>query len=165
VSIKEIIRLFVVFLVAHLIAYLVAGAVAINFFYTGFWDGPAPLYRPFLRTMVEPELWRHAEIWQIPGQIIRALLMALVLLPVAVRLKEMTVGIRCLFFFGLLFIFTHLAAAAPSPANIEGFIYMRPEFVQAAFWRGQAEMVLYSLLAGFLMARFMFKTRRKKKVS
>jgi hypothetical protein len=159
INVRQALRLALVFVGAHLAAYLVAGMIAIQFFYPGFWDGPTPLFQPFLRTMNEPELWSHAVLWQFPGQIARALLMALVLLPIAAKLQELTFGRRFLFLGGLLFFYTHLLAAAPSPANIEGFIYMRPEFVRAAFWRCQPEMVLYALLAGFLMARFLFKRK------
>lgn len=38
---------------------------------------------------------------------------------------------------------------------------MRPEFVNAFFLKGQIEMIMHSLLAGFLISRFMIKKGAK----
>jgi hypothetical protein len=130
-------------------------------FYKPFWEGPNPLYAPFMRTMSDPNLWEQATAWQIPGQLLRGLLMALAISPILPKLEEISFARRYAFIAGLFFVFAHLAASAPSPANIEGAIYMRPEFVTPAFWACQPEMIAHSLLAGFLVARFMFKRARQ----
>ena len=153
----KFIRVSVVFVLSHTLSYLIVGAIAYQLFYKPFWEGPNPLYAPFLRTMADPALWEQAMAWQIPGQLLRGLLMALVLIPVLPKLEEISFTQRYVFIAGLFFVFTHLAATAPSPANIEGAIYMRPEFVLPAFWACQPEIIAHSLLAGFLIAKFMFK--------
>jgi hypothetical protein len=151
------IRFGLVFILSHTFSYLIVGAIAFQMFYKPFWEGPNPLYAPFLRTMADPTLWEQAMAWQIPGQLLRGLLMALAISPILPKLEEISLARRYAFIAGLFFVFGHLAASAPSPANIEGAIYMRPEFVMPAFWACQPEMIAHGLLAGFLIARFMFK--------
>ena len=47
----------------------------------------------------------------------------------------------------LFFVLLHLAAAAPSPSNLEGIVYMRPELIGVVpFLLTQPEMLLQSLL-------------------
>ena len=54
---------------------------------------------------------------------------------------------RVLVLFVLFFVLLHLAAAAPSPSNLEGIVYMRPELIGVLpFLLTQPEMVLQSLL-------------------
>jgi hypothetical protein len=159
---RKYIRLALVFILSHTFSYLIVGAIAYPLFYKPFWEGPNPLYAPFLRTMATPALWEQAMAWQIPGQLLRGLLMALVLIPVLPKLAEISFARRYAFIAGLFFVFTHLAATAPSPANIEGAIYMRPEFVLPAFWACQPEIIAHSLLAGGLIAKFMFKPVKRE---
>ncbi len=83
--------------------------------------------------------------------------MALALVPILPKLEEISFARRYAFIAGLLFIFAHLAASAPSPGNIEGALYMRPEFVSQGFWASQPEMIAHSLFAGLLIAKFMVK--------
>jgi len=158
---KQYIRFTIIFILAHLISYLVMGGISYQLFYKPFWEGQNPLFAPFMRTIIEPELWKHTTVWQIPGQILRGLLMSIVLYPVLNKIIELSFIRRYLFIGGLLYIFAHFASSAPSPANIEGFIYMRPEFVNAFFLKGQPEMIMYSLFAGFLISRFMIKKETK----
>ena len=155
------IRLAIVFVLSHTFSYLIVGAIAFQLFYKPFWEGPSPLYAPFMRTMSEPALWEQAMLWQIPGQLLRGLLMALAISPVLFKLDEISFARRYAFIAGLFFVFGHMAASAPSPANIEGALYMRPEFVAQGFWLSQPEIIAHSLLAGFLIARFMFKPAKR----
>ena len=155
------IRLAIVFVLSHTLSYLIVGAIAYQLFYKPFWEGPSPIYAPFMRTMAEPALWEQTMLWQIPGQLLRGLLMALAISPVLSKLEEISFARRYAFIAGLLFLFAHLAASPPSPGNIEGAIYMRPEFVVQGFWVSQPEMIAHSLLAGFLIARFMFKPAKR----
>lgn len=157
---RKYLRAAIVFVLGHTISYLIVGAIAYQLFYTPFWEGPAPLYAPFLRTMADPDLWQQAMTWQIPGQLLRGLLMALALFPILPKLEELSFARRYAFIAALFFVFAHLAASAPSPGNIEGALYMRPEFVIPAFWASQPEMIAHSLFAGFLTARWMFGSRR-----
>ncbi len=158
-------RLALSFIVGHTISYLIVGAIAYPLFYKPFWEGPNPLYAPFVRTMADPALWEQAMAWQIPGQLLRGLLMALALVPILPKLEETSLARRYAFIAGLLFVFAHLAASATSPGNIEGALYMRPEFVSAGFWASQPEMIAHSLLGGFLIARFMVKPVKRGQLS
>ena len=155
------IRSGLVVILSHTFSYLLVGAIAYQLFYRPFWEGPNPLYAPFLRTMADPPLWEQAMTWQIPGQLLRGFLMALAISPILPQLEEISLARRYAFIAGLFFVFAHLAASAPSPSNIEGALYMRPELVTPAFWVSQPEMIAHSLLAGFLIARFMFKPAKQ----
>lgn len=47
----------------------------------------------------------------------------------------------------LIYVTTSLAAGAPSPSNIEGLIYMRPEVIGLKpFLLTQPEMIVYSIV-------------------
>jgi hypothetical protein len=155
------IRLAVVFILSHTFSYVIVGAIAYQLFYKPFWEGPSPLYATFMRTMADPTLWAQAMTWQIPGQILRGLLMALAISPILPKLEETSIARRYAFIAALLFVFAHMAASDPSTGNIEGAIYMRPEFVAQGFLPSQPEMIAHSLLAGFLIARFMFKPAKQ----
>src|SRR5688572_16578353 len=128
-SAKPYIRFVLVIIAAHTIAYLFAGGIAYQFITKELWYGENPLLASYLRTPGNAELWNYAMIWQIPGQLLRALLIGLVLLPLYSSLKEWSGLKKFLFFGSLLLVLTHLSAAAPSPANIEGVVYLRPEFI------------------------------------
>ncbi len=158
-------RLALAFILGHTVSYLIVGAIAYPLFSKPFWEGPNPLYAPFVRTMAEPALWEQAMAWQIPGQLLRGLLMAFVFIPLLPKLEEISLTRRYAFVAGLLFVFAHLAASAPSPGNIEGALYMRPEFVTVGFWPSQPEMIAYSLFGGFLIARFMVKSVKRAPAS
>ncbi len=162
---RRYLRLVLAFILGHTLSYLIVGAIAYPLFYKPFWEGPNPLYAPFIRTMATPGLWEQAMAWQIPGQLLRGLLMALVFIPLLSKLEELSLLRRYVFIAGLLFVFAHLAASAPSPGNIEGALYMRPEFVTAGFWASQPEMIAHSLFGGFLIARFMVKPAKQAKAS
>lgn len=158
---KKYIRLVLVFITSHTFSYLIVGTIAYQLFYKPFWEGPNPLYAPFLRTMATPALWEQAMTWQIPGQLLRGLLMALVFIPILPALAGISFARRYAFIAGLYFVFAHLAASAPSPGNIEGALYLRPEFVTAGFLPSQPEMIAHSLLAGFFITKFMFKSAQQ----
>ncbi|MBK6526009.1 MAG: hypothetical protein IPG07_10970 [Crocinitomicaceae bacterium] len=156
-SVKQRIRFVIVVIIAHTIAYLFSGGIAYQFITKPLWEGSDSLLASYLRTPGNEELWGFAMIWQIPGQVLRSLLMGLVFLPLFSSLKTWTFFKKFLFMSSLLFVLTHLAAAAPSPANIEGLVYMRPEFVALGFIKMQPEMILYSIIAGILFSKFAYK--------
>jgi hypothetical protein len=161
---KPYFRFVFVIIAAHTLAYLFAGGIAYQLITKELWEGESPLLSKYLRTPGNEELWNFAMIWQIPGQLVRALLIGLVLLPLYSSLKEWSGLKTFLFFSGLLFVLTHLSSAAPSSANIEGLVYMKPEFIQLGFIKMQPEMILYSVIAGLIFSKFAFKRERKKKL-
>ncbi len=144
-------------IIAHTIAYLFAGGVSYQLITKDLWEGENPLLSTYLRTPGNEELWNFAMVWQIPGQLVRAFLIGLVLLPLHSTLEKWSNLKTFLFISGLLFVLTHLSAAVPSPANIEGLVYMRPEFIQLGFIKMQPEMILYSIIAGLLFSKFAYK--------
>ena len=87
--------------------------------------------------------------------------MALAISPMLIKLEEISFARRYAFIAGLFFVFAHLAASAPSPGNIEGALYMRPEFVSQGFLPNQPEMIAHSLLAGFLIGKFMVRPAKR----
>ncbi|MFP4006248.1 MAG: hypothetical protein ACLFUR_06020 [Candidatus Hadarchaeia archaeon] len=82
--------------------------------------------------------------------------MSVVLYPILDSLGELSFALRFAFFAGLMFIYTDLASAAPF-INIEGFVYLKKQYVQKeAFWKIELEMVIYSILFGLLAAWLLF---------
>ena len=154
---KEHIRFIFVIILAHTFAYLVAGGLSYQLVTKPLWEGQTPLLSAYLRTPGNPHLWNFAMTWQIPAQLLRSLLLGLVLLPLSDTLKQWNALKRFSFLSALFFVFTHIAAAAPSPANLEGLVYVKPEFVKLGFFLMQIEMILYSLLIGFIAAKWLFR--------
>jgi hypothetical protein len=134
-------------MVVSSVAYLVAGALAYQFLTKQFYVGDKAIFAGFLRSEADPAQWAHVMTWQFPMLLARSALIALALAPFRTALLSFTPTKRVLMLFVLFFVLLHLAAAAPSPSNLEGFVYMRPEFISvAAFLLTQPEMVLQSLL-------------------
>lgn len=145
--------LFVLFFtVAHILTYLVVGALAYESITKQFYQGEVPTFI-FMRTESDPQLWAHAMRWMIPGQVIRGIIMGLALLPFMAVLIRSSVLKRGLIISLIYFVFSHLSAAGPTTSNIEGFIYLRPEYLTArSFLLTQPEIVVQSLALGFLFA-------------
>lgn len=160
-SFRTYVRLFVVFVCAHLAAYLVAGMI-VQPFYEPLFRGDAPLLACYLRTTADPELYSQAMAWAFPAQIARALLLALALVPVLRHLMEMRFAARFAFLFGLFFLYMSFAASAPG-ANIEGLVYFKPAIVEAGFLPGLLESVLHALVMSLIAAKFLVS--RKATVS
>ena len=155
---KKHIRFVLVIIMAHTFSYLLAGGFSYQLITKPLWEGENPLLAAYLRTPGNAELWNFAMLWQIPAQILRSLLLGLALLPLFNTLQEWNFTKRFLFLSSLFFVFTHIASAAPSPANIEGLVYMKPEFVKEGFFLMQVEMILYSLLVGWSASKWLFKS-------
>ncbi|MFO8042040.1 MAG: hypothetical protein R6U25_02455 [Alkalispirochaeta sp.] len=133
------------FALIHVVAYTIAGVVA-YYISKDIYETKTRLM-DYLRNMANPEEKRHVQTWVFPAQIVRGVLMAVVLWPVASALGEMAPSLRLLFFAGLAFVYTHFASAAPCPDNIEGFVYMREKYLQwSSFGRFQLEMALYTAM-------------------
>jgi hypothetical protein len=144
-------------------AYLVAGALAYHFLTKRFYVGEAAPFATFLRSEANPTEWRHVMTWQFPMLIARGLLIALALLPFRPALASFPVPKRTLALFVLFFVLLHLAAAAPSPSNLEGIVYMRPELIGVVpFLLTQPEMLLQSLLFALGTALWACRQRRDR---
>ena len=66
---------------AHIITYFIAGAIAYPLLTQEFYVGPNPIFKVFIRTEAEPELWGHVVTWFLPAQFLRGFLMAAALYP------------------------------------------------------------------------------------
>lgn len=146
-TIKEPTKFVVKVALIYALAYLVVGAIAYQLLTQQFYVGNDPIFTLFLRSETHPDQWAHVTQWQIPVLLLRSLLIALVLLPFATALRAFSFG-KCVFvLFGLVFVLAHLAAGAPSPSNLEGIVYMRPELMSVkSFLLTQPEMIAQSLL-------------------
>ncbi len=143
------------FMVMHTVAYLVAGALILKVS-RRVYEGRARLM-DYLRDMSDAEERGHVERRLLPAQLLRGVLLSVVLYPVHAAIGAMSYGLRAAFLFGLLFVFTHLACAAPCPDNIEGYVYLKPRyFDRGAFVRFQIEMLTYSLLFALPAAAVLF---------
>jgi hypothetical protein len=129
------------------IAYLAAGALAYQLLTKRFYVGDDAIFARFLRSESDPSVWSHVMRWQFPILVARGLLIALALLPFRAALSSFARRKRVLVLFVLFFVLLHLAAAAPSPSNLEGIVYMRPELIGIGpFLLTQPEMIAQSLL-------------------
>jgi hypothetical protein len=128
-------------------AYLIVGGIAYQLITKQFYIGDTPIFTAYLRSEANPAEWAHTNIWLVPGLLFRAILISLALLPFIETLKQMTFAKRVGIIFALMFILIHIAAAAPSPSNIEGLIYMKAELISVhSFLLTQPEMIVQCLL-------------------
>ena len=131
----------------YVVTYLVIGALTYQLVTKQFYAGDEPVFALYLRSEEDAAQWNHVERWQLPLLLVRSLLLALVMLPLIGALRAASFRMRAVTVFGLVFVLTHLASAAPSPGNIEGIVYLRPELVSARiFLLTQIEMILQGLV-------------------
>ena len=143
------------FTLIHVLSYMIAGMLALRIS-KDIYDGKSRLM-DYLRDMSDEKESKNVHRWFIPGQIVRGLLLSIVLYPILLPLGDLSFGVRFLFFAGLMFVYTHVACAAPCPDNIEGLIYMKDRYIKKpSFFKFQFEMAIYSLLLGFLVSFFLF---------
>jgi hypothetical protein len=143
------------FTAAHVITYFLAGAIAYPLLTQGYYVGPHPIFKIFLRTEAEPELWGHAVTWFLPAQFLRGLLMAAALYPFLDTLMSWSFRKRFLSISGLYIVFGFWAAAVAAPGTIEGMVYMRPVFTPMVHLKVQPEVILQGLALGAIVALWM----------
>ena len=138
--------------VAHVVTYFVAGAIAYQLLTKQFYEGSDAVFATFMRTPANPDLWRHAMIWFIPGQILRGLLIASALYPLCATFESWTFSKRFASISALYLVLGCWASAVAAPGTIEGMIYMRPEINLYAHAMVQPEIVLQGLALGAWVA-------------
>jgi hypothetical protein len=151
-------------IVVHVVTYLIAGAVAYPLLTKQFYVGANPIFATFMRTEAEPYLWNHVMTWQIPGQILRGLLIAAVLYPFFDMLKEWSFWRRFLTIAGLYLVLGFWASTVAAPGTIDGIIYMRPEITPYAHLMVQPEIVGQGLTLGAWIAWWMTRKRGRERV-
>ncbi|MGM0421444.1 MAG: hypothetical protein ACQEQG_10730 [Bacillota bacterium] len=146
----EYVKFTLFFILAHSLAYMIAGAIALQI--------SKDIYEKksrhcdFLRDMSNEREKGYVGKYFLPAQILRGFLLAVVLFPLLGEIKELSFIMQFVFFGLLVFIYTHLAAAAPFIDNIEGFVYFQKKYLKKKFFiKFQMEMVLYSILFGTFM--------------
>jgi hypothetical protein len=137
------------------VTYFVIGAVAYQLLTKPFYEGENPAFGRFMRTPAEPELWRHAMTWSIPGQVLRRILGAGVLYPFFETLSSWGRFKRFLSISGLYLVLGYWASAVAAPGTIDGLIYLRPKLTVQAHLIVQPEIVVQGLLLGAMVAGWM----------
>ena len=140
---------------AHIITYFIAGAIAYPLLTKQFYVGPNPIFKVFIRTEAEPELWVHATTWFLPAQFLRGFLMAAALYPFFNTLMSWSFKKRFLSISGLYVVLGFWAAAVSAPGTIEGMVYMRPVFTPVVHLKVQPETILQGLALGAIVVFWM----------
>lgn len=143
-----------VFVLVHGVSYIIAGVIALKISKDIY--ASKNRHCNFLRNMSDKEESKHVTVYFLPAQILRGFLMSIVLFPLLNVLVELSFVLKFTFFGSLMFVYTHISAASPFMDNIEGFVYFKKEYLRGKFFvKFQLEMVIYSILFGFLMGVFM----------
>lgn len=149
------------FMLAHLFTYLVIGSLAYHFITKQFYGAVDPVFY-FMRTESQPELWKHVMTWILPGQIFRGILMGIALLPFMSFFSKISATKGGFIIAGLYYVFSSLSASSPKVSNVEGLIYLLPEYINLkTFFLTQPEMIIQALALGFLFCWFL-KAKRYK---
>ncbi len=155
-------RFVLIITLVYSLAYLVAGGLAYQLITKQFYVGDNAIFTAYLRSEASPAEWAHTNTWIFPILLLRGFLLSLVLLPFRDTLFRFSFKKRALVLSLFIFLAAHIAAAAPSPSNLEGFVYMKPEiFTFKALLLTQPEMIAQSLgfglLASWLLSRYASK--------
>jgi hypothetical protein len=137
---------------AHIITYLVAGTIAYPLFTKELYVGSNPVFKLFMRTELEPELWGHVATWFLPALILEGILIAAALYPFADTLLIWSFGKRFLSISGLYIVLGFWAAAVAAPGTIEGMVYLRPIFTPLVQLKVQPEIIVQGLALGAMVA-------------
>lgn len=144
------------FAIMHTVVYHLAGFVALRLARDAY-TSKAALYRHSFRDLEDPREARRIALVLIPAQLFRGALMAAVLLPLLGTLDDLSYGVRAAILGGLMFVYADFASAIPFSNTIEGFVYLKREFVaRSIFLRVQAEAVMYSVSFGCATAWLAF---------
>lgn len=129
----------------YALSYLIAGGIAYQLITKQFYVGDHAIFTTYLRSEANAAEWAHVSTWMFPVILLRGLLIGLVLLAFVGALERMKPTKRVIILFLFSYLLLHLAAAAPSPGNLEGFVYMKPGLMTLkTFLATQPEMLLQS---------------------
>jgi hypothetical protein len=137
---------------AHAITYFLVGALAYATLTHGLYEGADPLFGSYLRTPAEIRLWQHVTTWFLPAQVLRGVLIGLALSPFLSSLRRWSVRQRSVAVAGLYLVIGFWAAAVAAPGNIEGLVYLRPEFTLDVFLLVQPEIIAQGVAMSVLVA-------------
>lgn len=155
-SVMDYLVFSICFIIFHTIAYTLAGALTLKIS-KEVYESKSRLM-DYLRDMSVEKENKIVSKRFFPAQLLRGFLMSIVLYPLLIPLRELDFFMRFAFFIGTMFIFTHLACAAPCPDNIEGFVYIKNRyFSRPSFLKFQFEMIIYSLTFAILLSWIFFE--------
>jgi hypothetical protein len=144
------------FFAIHFICYIIAGVIDMQLG-KKMYEGKNRLYKSFFRNMQDKKESQRIAKLLLPSQFIRGILMSAVLYPVLPFLGELSFGMQFLFMGGLMFVYADFSSAIPFSNTIEGFVYLKKEFVEKrVFWTIQLEAIIYSILFGWLSSWLLF---------
>jgi hypothetical protein len=138
--------------IAHAITYFLVGALAFATLTHRLYEGADPLFGSYLRTPGEIQLWEHVTAWFLPAQLLRGVLIGLALSPFLPLLRRWSVWRRTVAVAGLYLVIGFWAAAVAAPGNIEGLVYLRPEFTLDVVVLVQPEILVQGAAMSFLVA-------------
>lgn len=138
--------------VAHAVTYFLAGSIAYQLLTKKLYTGPDPLFASYMRTEADPALWSHVMTWLLPANLLRGVLMAAALYPFLGMLTSWPLFKRFLSVSALYLIFGFWAAAGAVPGNLEGLVYLRPEFTVRVHFLVQPEIIGQGLAFGLWLA-------------
>ena len=138
--------------IAHAVTYFLAGALAFATLTHGLYEGAHALFGSYLRTPGETQLWQNVTTWFLPAQLLRGLLIGLVLSPFLPLLRRWSVWKRTTAVAGLYLVMGFWAAALAAPGNIDGLVYLRPEFSLDVVLLVQPEIVVQGAAMALLVA-------------
>ena len=138
--------------ISHAVTYFVVGALAFATLTHGLYEGADPLFGSYLRTPADVELWRHVTTWFLPAQLLRGVLIGLAFSPFLPLLRRWTVVQRWAALAALYLVLGFWAAAVAAPGNIEGLVYLRPEFSLDVVLRVQPEIIVQGIALSLLVA-------------
>lgn len=140
------------FFAIHFVCYMIAGLIDLQLA-KKFYSGKNRLFKSFFRDVDDTDENKRIAKLLIPTQFIRAILMSIVLYPILPFLKELTFLMQFVFMASLMFVYADFASAIPFSNTIEGFLYLKKEYVgKKVFWIIQFEALLYSVMFGLLSA-------------
>jgi hypothetical protein len=158
----SVVRFVVLVAVAHAATYLVVGALAFATLTHGLYEGADPLFASYLRTPAEVELWQQVTTWFLPAQLLRGALIGVALSPLLPLLLGWSVWRRTWVVAGLYLVVGFWAAAAAAPGNIEGLVYLRPEFNLDTVLLVQPEFIVQGMAMSLLVALGMNRIRGRE---
>jgi len=138
--------------VAHTLTYFVVGALAFATLTHVLYEGADPLFGSYLRTPSETQLWQHVMTWFLPAQLVRGALIGLALSPFLPSLRRWSVWKVTAAVAGIYLVFGFWAAAVAAPGNIEGLVYLRPEFGPDVVLLVQPEIIVQGVAMSLLVA-------------
>ncbi len=135
------------FTVVYVLTYLFFGIVFFSLITHSYYkEGGA--FTGFLVSTSDEEKWKQIQIWMIPVQIFRSVLLGSVLFLIWKNIDKISFLKKFVFLWSFLGIVGGFASGLPSPGNLEGMLYMN----QAITWKIHIEIFLEVIVQSALFS-------------